>query len=99
MIKAKGLPPSFWLEAIICANYVLNRCPTKALQTTTPYEAWTGRKPTVQHFKVFGCLAYALIPEHKRENSMIRLQNAFLWAIALREKATGCTTQVHGRLL
>ena len=65
MIKAKGMPRSFWLEAIICANYVLNRCPTKALQNITPYEAWTGRKPTVQHFKVFGCLAYALIPEHK----------------------------------
>ena len=26
------------------------------------------------------------------------VQNAFLWVIALRAKATGCTTQVHGRL-
>ena len=47
-------------------NYVLNRCPTKALRVITPYEAWNGHKPMVSHMRVFGCLAYALVPSQQR---------------------------------
>ena len=31
MVKSQALPHGFWLEAVMCATYVLNRCPTKAL--------------------------------------------------------------------
>ena len=62
MVKTRASPHAFWLKAIMCATYVLNRCPTKALQSITPYEAWHGRKPIVAHLRVFGCLAYALVP-------------------------------------
>ena len=31
-----------------------------------PEEAWCGRKPTVNHFRIFGCIAYADIPNKKR---------------------------------
>ena len=50
----------------MCATFVLNRCPTKALQSIIPYETWHGRKPSVAHLCVFGCLAYALVPEQQR---------------------------------
>ena len=62
MVKSQFLPHAFWLEAVMCATYLLNRCPTKALQPITPYEAWHGRKPSAAHLHVFGCLAYALVP-------------------------------------
>ena len=61
MVKSQFLPHAFWLEAVMCVTYVLNRCPTKALQSITPYEAWHGRKPFVAHLRVFGCLPYALV--------------------------------------
>ncbi|MCO5582632.1 hypothetical protein L7F22_036530 [Adiantum nelumboides] len=32
-------------------------------QTITPYEAWYDRKPSVSYLGVFGCLAYARIPQ------------------------------------
>ena len=35
MVKSQYLPHSFWLEAFMCATYVLNRCPTKALKSIT----------------------------------------------------------------
>ena len=40
MVRSQALPHSIWLEAVMCAAYVLNRCPTKALHSITPYEAW-----------------------------------------------------------
>ena len=50
----------------MCAPYILNRCPTKALQSITPYETWHGKKPSIGHLHVFGCLAYALVPMQQR---------------------------------
>lgn len=31
MLKAKHLPKPYWAEAIACAAYLLNRCPTKSV--------------------------------------------------------------------
>lgn len=33
----------------------------------TPFEAWSGIKPTVSHLRIFGSIAYALIPSHSRQ--------------------------------
>ena len=66
MLKDKKVPKSFWAEAVNCAVYLLNRCPTKSLKTKTPQEAWSTHKPSVKHLRVFGCIAYAKVPEARR---------------------------------
>ena len=76
MVKSQALPHAFWLEAVMCATYVLKRCPTKTLQNVTPYEAWHGKKPSIAHLRVFGCLAYALVPQQhqtKLDDKAIKL--------------------------
>jgi hypothetical protein len=40
------------------AVYVLNRCLTKSVDGTTPFEVWHGRKPVVHHLRTFGCIVY-----------------------------------------
>jgi hypothetical protein len=66
LLKAKKLPKQYWAEAVSCAVYLLNRCPTRSLQAVTPQEAWSGHKPSVTHLRVFGCVAYAKIPDARR---------------------------------
>jgi hypothetical protein len=66
MIHAQGLGYEFWAEAVCNAAYIRNRCPTRALQDMTPEEAWSGKKPHVSHLRVFGCIAYAKVPDEKR---------------------------------
>ena len=66
MLMEKGLPKTFWAEAVSTAVYLLNRCPTKAVQDKTPVEAWSGRKPSAKHLRVFGCICYTHIPKEKR---------------------------------
>ena len=39
LLKANKLPKQYWAEAVSCAVYLLNRCPTKSLQAVTPQEA------------------------------------------------------------
>jgi hypothetical protein len=67
MIQSKGLSLKYWAEAINCANYIVNRTPAKALKNITPKEAWTKIKPDVSHFRVFGSIAWAHIPNEKRK--------------------------------
>jgi len=42
-------------------------CPTKAVMNKVPEETWSGRKQGVTHMKVFGCVAYAHIPNQLRK--------------------------------
>ncbi|MCO5587680.1 hypothetical protein L7F22_041631 [Adiantum nelumboides] len=61
-----SLPRSYWAEACNTAVYIQNCSPTHALQDMTPFQAYYGRKPTVSHFRVFGCSAFVHIPKEKR---------------------------------
>ena len=36
------------------------------MKNKTPYEAWHGEKPKVDHLRVFGCDAYARVPKDER---------------------------------
>ena len=46
--------------------YTRNRCSNKALVNVTPEEAWSGKRPCISHMRVFGCIAYAKVPDEKR---------------------------------
>ena len=58
MLSHAQLSKSFWAEAISTAACIRNRM---------PYERWYERKPDVSHLKVFGCMAYAHLPESRRK--------------------------------
>jgi transposase InsO family protein len=66
MLSEKKMPKNFWPEAVNWAIYVLNRSPTLTVKDVTPQEAWSGVKPTAEHFRVFGCISYAHIPDARR---------------------------------
>ena len=65
MIFSAGLSKAYWSEAVTAAAYVHNKVITTSTGVT-PYERWYGRKPDVSDLKVFGCMAYALVPDHER---------------------------------
>ena len=61
MLQESGLPQFLWAEAANTATYIRNRSPTKVLGEVTPYEKWHNRKPSVGHFRTFGCDAVMLL--------------------------------------
>lgn len=46
--------------------HVLNRSRTLAVKEMTPEEAWSGVKPKVDYFQVFGCVAHVHVSDKKR---------------------------------
>lgn len=51
-----------WGEAIRHVFYILNMLPPRALTGMTPYDACSGKKPHLEHIRIFGFLAYMKIP-------------------------------------
>ena len=60
LLIESGLPQPLWAEAVLAANYVCNRCPSKALNGKTPYEVWFGVKPEIKHTMEFGSQVFIL---------------------------------------
>jgi hypothetical protein len=58
LLKQRRMPAEFWGEVVVTAIYLQNRLLTKSLTGRTPYEAWHGWKPAVNHLRVFGCRAF-----------------------------------------
>ncbi|KAK9072512.1 hypothetical protein SSX86_008946 [Deinandra increscens subsp. villosa] len=58
MLANSGLPQFLWTEALKTAVHILNRVPSKSVPKT-PFELWTGRKPSLRYMKIWGCPAEA----------------------------------------
>ena len=67
MLEDNNLSPNIWDVAINCTSYVQKKVPLQELEEKTPFEAWSGHKPNVSHFRVFGLKDWARIPPEKRK--------------------------------
>ena len=59
MMSYSSLPISFWGYSLQTAVYILNVVPSKSIQKT-PLELWNGHKPSLHHFRIWGCPAHVL---------------------------------------
>ena len=68
MLIQSGMAKRMWCEAALTSVYLINRSPSKSLEgPVTPSEMWYGVKPNLEKLRVFGCKAYALIPNKNRK--------------------------------
>jgi hypothetical protein len=61
LLHAADLGPEFWTFALSHAVYIKNRLPHTAIKCS-PYEKFTGHKPTADQFKIFGSKIYSKKP-------------------------------------
>ncbi|GKC41664.1 retrovirus-related pol polyprotein from transposon TNT 1-94 [Tanacetum coccineum] len=82
MLKSKKMPKEFWAEAVDCAVYLLNQCPSKSLDNKTPQEAWNGMKPTLSHLRIFGSIAYVHVSSQRRSKLDDRIET---WSLTKKD--------------
>jgi transposase InsO family protein len=58
MMNAMSMSSWFWGETVLTVVFILNRSPTQSVEGRTPYEVWHGKKPSVDYFHTFGCVAH-----------------------------------------
>ncbi|GFT61896.1 retrovirus-related Pol polyprotein from transposon RE1 [Trichonephila clavipes] len=85
LLKSSEVPHKFWGEALLCFTYAWNRICHKD-SNKTPFEKYSGRKPSVLHLKPFGCLAYAGVPKQIRKKFDMRAKMGIMMGYAQRTK-------------
>ena len=79
MTQDAELPMEFWPEAGEADAYVRNRVNTGPVvdgNPTSPIEAWTNVKPSIDHLRVWGCKCYSPVdtrslPEGSRKDKLV----------------------------
>jgi hypothetical protein len=56
MLSNSTLHLSLSIEALNIVMHIINRVPSKSVPKT-PYELWTGRKPSINYMHIWGCPA------------------------------------------
>ena len=73
-----GLSNAYWAEEVATAVYLCNRMVTAALKSSErPYQHWCGKKPNLQHVRVFGCMVY-IISQKGKERSWTKNKKKIL---------------------
>jgi hypothetical protein len=55
MMNDQNISMFLWGEATMIVVYVQNRIPHHILKKMTPEEAFSRKKPSVEHLRIFGC--------------------------------------------
>ncbi|KAK5785454.1 hypothetical protein PVK06_040043 [Gossypium arboreum] len=71
------------------ACYILNDVSTKS-SCKTPYELWHGKKPTLNHFRIWGLLAHVLDKDAKKLDARTKLCMFELIGLSIEIKPIGC---------
>ena len=87
LLHEKEMPRSLWPDAARWTAHVLNRSLTKAVSDKVPEERWSGIKPKVAYFRVFGSVAHVHIPEQKRIKLDDRSHKCILLGVSDESKA------------
>jgi len=67
MLDDAGLSKKYWAFAVSVVVNLKNHTPTRSVVGKTPCKVWYGRKPSLKHLCVFGCLPVVHVRNEKRK--------------------------------
>lgn len=66
LLLDSSLSKRFWIEATMTAIYLINRCPTRAIdENKVPAELWYGVSQDLSKLRVFGCVVFVKKPKEQ----------------------------------
>ena len=87
MMYDQDMPKFLWDEVCNTTIYIQNMTPHPALGKITPESVFTGSKPEVSHFKIFGNTAYCHVPNEKRKKLEMTAEKGYLLGYSENAKA------------
>ncbi|QRW26325.1 Copia-like polyprotein/retrotransposon [Rhizoctonia solani] len=89
----------FWGYAVIYAAYLWNITPKRFLNGRTPQEIFTGKVPDVSQIRIFGCKAWARVPDNKQTKLQARSIKCQYLGFAPNQKAHILVERSSGKIL
>jgi len=87
MLSEKQISKNFWLEVVNWIVHILNRSLTLIVRSKTPEEAYSGFKPLVSHFRIFGYISHVHVPDSKRVKLDAKSLKCILLGVSEESKA------------
>lgn len=87
LLSEKEMPRTLWPDATKCTAHILNRSLTKAVRDVVPEERWSGIKPKIVYFRVFGSVGHVHVPEQRRIKLDDRSHQCILLGVSEESKA------------
>ncbi|MCO5580198.1 hypothetical protein L7F22_034064 [Adiantum nelumboides] len=72
----------------------MNMTPTAAVHDMTPEKKFTGKKPDVSHFKVFGCIAYVHVLDELRTKLDPKAEKCGFIGYSIEQKGYKCYNSI-----
>lgn len=85
-----NLPLKFRGECVLTSVYLINKLPSTILKGKTPFGILFHTSPSLDHLKVFGCLAFAKEDKKKWINLLSELFHLSLLVMLLFRRGTSC---------
>ena len=95
MMKEKHLSNEYWGDVVTCSICILNRSPTKSVKDRVPQQAWSGKCSSISHLRIFGCVAYAHVPEEMRRKLDDRSHKCIFVGYSEESKAYKLYNSIH----
>jgi transposase InsO family protein len=99
MIHDQGLPLFLWAEASRIVVYIQNRSPHTVLGKLTLEEVFTGTKPIVSHFCIWGSVYYCHVPSEKRTELDPTAEKGILVGYSEASKAYRIIVPTHEKII
>ena len=99
MLCEKQVPTSFWPDATKWTGHVLNQSLTLTVKEKTPKEVWSGIKPKVDYFRVFGCLSHVHVSDTRRRKLDDKSMQCVLLGVSDESKAYRLFNPVSGKII
>lgn len=84
------MPSNFWSDAFLTAVYLINRMPTKNLQSTSPWQKLFSSKPNYSTLKVFGSACYPWLRPYSQHKLAPRTKRCLFIGYSLNYKGYEC---------
>lgn len=63
ILHVQNLNLELWTESVVNVVYTCNWCPISVVENMTPKQARSGRQPCVANMRIYGCMAFANVPD------------------------------------
>ena len=66
MLKHSELSDGIWAESLLTTVHIINMSSSRPLGYKIPQELWSRKTPDNGKLRIFGCVAYTLVPKDER---------------------------------
>ena len=98
LLAHASMPLKFWDEAFQTAVYLINRIPSKVIQSQTPLEKLLHTKPDYSFLRIFGCAVWPNLRPFNKHKLEFRSKRCVFLGYSVLHKGYKCLDVSTGRV-